>query len=130
MRANSSGAVTRASKAVPVANRWIVDAGADDGSSGTSAASASETPAIASRERPITAPGPKMIASPRRANPTIRIANPTASAVGSPGSARRLIVFWAGSYPGVTSPAMRTMGTATTGAPRPRAAITRLTGQR
>jgi hypothetical protein len=60
----------------------------------------------------------------------MKIASPTAGAAGKPGSARRLMVRCAGSYPGVTKPPMRTIGTAAIGAPMPRAAMTRLTGQR
>ena len=45
-------------------------------------------------------------------------------------SARRLIVFCAGSYPGVIRPATRTTGKDRSGALVPRAALTRLIGQR
>jgi hypothetical protein len=71
-----------------------------------------------------------MVASPIRARPTIKIENPMAGAAGRPGSARRLIVFRAGSYPGVIRPPIRTMGTDKTGAPIPTTAVRRLTGQR
>jgi len=97
---------------------------------GTRAASTNEAPALASRARPPKAPGPKLAASPIRARPTNKIENPMTSAAGSPGSARRLIVFRAGSYPGVIMPPIRTMGTDKTGAPIPSTAVTRLTGQR
>jgi len=89
------------------------------------AASNNATPAITSRVRPVSALGPAATASPSKETPTMKITSPTAVAAGSPGSARRLIVFWAGSYPGVSAPPTRTTTPAKTGAHMPRTPLNR-----
>jgi hypothetical protein len=95
--AKESSAATMANMAIVVALRWIVVPRADAGSSGIAAAISNATPAIPSSMRPAVAFGPIVSASPSRATPTMKIAKPTAGAAGSPGSARRLIVFCVGS---------------------------------
>jgi hypothetical protein len=83
--------------AIVVAVRWMVVPSAEAGSSGIAEAISNAPPAIPSSRRPATALGPNASASPRRASPTVKIDIPTTAAAGSPGSARRLIVFSAGS---------------------------------
>lgn len=61
------------------------------------AATSNEAPAVPKRILPASARGPNAAARPSRARPTAKIAEPTAMAVGTPGSARRLIVVCAGS---------------------------------
>jgi phosphatidylglycerophosphate synthase len=95
--AKASGAAIRATIAIAVDARCKVDACSEAGPSGTIAASTSADPATPSRTRPINARGPNATASPSRARPTPTIAAPMATAAGSPGSARRLIVRRAGS---------------------------------
>ena len=89
--------MTRANMAIVVVLRWMVVRCAEVGSSGIAAAISNEAPAIPSNRRPATAFGPSASASPRRASPTMKIDMPTRVAAGSPGSARRLIVFCVGS---------------------------------
>jgi len=96
----------------------------------SAAAFNNDAPAIPRSKRPGAACAPNWRASPIRETPTSKIANSMAQAAGKPGSARRLIVRCAGSYPGVIRPATSTTGTDRTGAPMPRAALTRLIGQR
>jgi hypothetical protein len=83
--------------AIVVTMRWMVVPWAEVGSSGIAAAISNAAPAIPSSRRPATALAPIASASPRRASPTVKIDMPTTAAAGSPGSARRLIVFSAGS---------------------------------
>jgi hypothetical protein len=128
--ANASGAATSDSIATAVTNLCIVDVVAEAASRGTKAASANETPATPRKMRPNAACGRSSIASPSRARPTKKIVNSIAHAAGNPGSASRLIVRCAGSYPGVTRPATTTTGTDRTGAATPRAATARIIGQR
>jgi hypothetical protein len=116
--------------AIVVAMRCIVVPCADAGSSGIAAANIKATPATPSSRRPAIAFGPIANASPSSPSPTRKIARPTAGAAGSPGSARRLIVFCAGSYPGVTSPPTRTATLAKTGAQMPSTPHNRRTRQR
>jgi hypothetical protein len=86
-----------ASMATVVARRCSAVARAEAGSNRMAAARSRAAPAMASKARPPVEPGPSVIASASEEIPTRPIANSTAVAAGSPGSASRLIVRASGS---------------------------------